>query len=77
MGYYSSDRKKLLKKKKTSMKQLPIPLCKLDDPKFKTVAKDIDMDHEFLRTDFKNYRSRGCPLLSYMPNWKRTLLYIC
>lgn len=50
------------------MKQLPIPLCKLDDPKFKTVAKDIDMDHEFLRTDFKNYRSRGCPLLSYMPN---------
>ena len=34
------------------MKQLPIPFCKLDDPKFKTVAKYTDMDNEFLRIDF-------------------------
>lgn len=59
----------LLKKKKTPlMKQLPIPFCKLDDPKFKTAAKYTDMDHGFLRIDFKNCRSGGCPLLPYMPN---------
>lgn len=67
MGYCSLDRKKLPKKeRKILMKKLPFSI--LGYSKFKTVSKyiDMDLDLEFLRTDFKNCSSGGCSLLPYV-----------